>query len=106
MAEKMSIDKKDPVKDDSEESVGTSPEADAPATTAPQENQAPKRKGGRKPVRDGFLFPSPGICLKNLLRLVGSHIAYRSMLRRKRESSVTGKPRQLSGNVGQSTSSS
>ena len=67
MADKMSIDKKD----ESEDSMASSPEvagatnttsptgAAAPtgamvtatATMAPQEIQAPKRKGGRKPVR-------------------------------------------------------
>ncbi|KAL1864638.1 hypothetical protein VTK73DRAFT_5766 [Phialemonium thermophilum] len=55
----MSIDKNDPVKDDSEESVGSSPNADThgnePSTTntsnnTTQENQQPKRKGGRKPI--------------------------------------------------------
>lgn len=69
MADKMSIDKHDPTKDDSEDSqMESSPERDreggAPAgeangqntgataaTAAPQENQQPKRKGGRKPVR-------------------------------------------------------
>lgn len=69
MADKMSIDKHDPTKDDSEDSqMESSPErereGEAPAgeanrqntgatttTAAPQENQQPKRKGGRKPVR-------------------------------------------------------
>lgn len=46
----MSIDKLDPPKEESEESMGSSPEAEAPATATPQENQQPKRKGGRKPV--------------------------------------------------------
>ncbi|KAH7632026.1 hypothetical protein B0T09DRAFT_382127 [Sordaria sp. MPI-SDFR-AT-0083] len=64
----MSIDKHDPTKDDSEDSqMESSPERDreggAPAgeangqntgataaTAAPQENQQPKRKGGRKPI--------------------------------------------------------
>jgi hypothetical protein len=58
MAERMSVDKKDPVKDDSEDSMGSSPEAEHPTnnhngnnSTTAQENQQPKRKGGRKPVR-------------------------------------------------------
>lgn len=57
MADKMSIDKKDPVKDDnSEESLGSSPEGEQQPqqnsnnTQETQENQQPKRKGGRKPI--------------------------------------------------------
>ena len=79
MAEKMSVDQNDPVKDDSEESIGSSPEADpssasnhvynsnhnhglnnpADSNNVSQENQQPKRKGGRKPVYSiPFLFSS------------------------------------------------
>ena len=59
MADKMSIDDKNPVKDDSEESVGSSPEGEAgPSTNNTQENQQPKRKGGRKPVSFFFLVYS------------------------------------------------
>lgn len=53
MADKMSIEKKDLSKDDSgDESTGSSPEAEGQPNNnnAPQENQQPKRKGGRKPV--------------------------------------------------------
>ncbi len=67
MADKMSIDKKDPIKEDTDESMGSSPEAAEkttsnngnnagtnPASTGTMgnapETQAPKRKGGRKPV--------------------------------------------------------
>jgi hypothetical protein len=52
MSDKMSVDKKDPTKEDSEESMDSSPEGDAaPAPPQqPSENQQPKRKGGRKPV--------------------------------------------------------
>jgi hypothetical protein len=52
MSEKMSVDKQDPTKDDrdSEDSMGSSPEGEAPPVTTTQENQQPKRKGGRKPV--------------------------------------------------------
>ncbi|KAK0645851.1 hypothetical protein B0T16DRAFT_457842 [Cercophora newfieldiana] len=50
MSEKMSVDKQDPSKDDSEDSMGSSPEGEAPPVTATQENQQPKRKGGRKPI--------------------------------------------------------
>ncbi|KAJ2906821.1 hypothetical protein MKZ38_010319 [Zalerion maritima] len=74
MADRMSIDKKDPTRDESDDSMVSSPEDDhhhqsaggsnhttntsAAAsinTTTPQETQAPKRKGGRKPV----LHPLP-----------------------------------------------
>ncbi|KAI1769011.1 hypothetical protein GGR53DRAFT_517463 [Hypoxylon sp. FL1150] len=44
----MSIDKKDHSKDDSEESIGSSPENE-PGPSIP-ENQPAKRKGGRKPI--------------------------------------------------------
>ncbi len=52
MAEKMSIDSHDPTHDDQSdgESLGSSPEGEAATTSTPQENQQPKRKGGRKPV--------------------------------------------------------
>ncbi|WYZ40467.1 hypothetical protein EsH8_IV_000808 [Colletotrichum jinshuiense] len=58
MADKMSIDNKDPVKEDTPESMGSSPEADHNAAAngtsaganAATENQQPKRKGGRKPI--------------------------------------------------------
>lgn len=54
----MSIDNKDPVKEDTPETTGSSPEAEQqPATNgtgnnanAAPENQQPKRKGGRKPI--------------------------------------------------------
>ncbi|KAK0710879.1 hypothetical protein B0H67DRAFT_601743 [Lasiosphaeris hirsuta] len=51
MSEKMSIDKLDPTKDDSEDSgMESSPEGEAPPAATTQENQQPKRKGGRKPI--------------------------------------------------------
>lgn len=55
MADKMSIEKEDLSKDHSgDESTGSSPEAETEVqqnnNSAPQENQQPKRKGGRKPV--------------------------------------------------------
>ncbi|KAK3302567.1 uncharacterized protein B0T15DRAFT_562471 [Chaetomium strumarium] len=48
----MSVDKKDPSKDDSEDSMESSPEGEAPPAPPqqPAENQQPKRKGGRKPI--------------------------------------------------------
>jgi hypothetical protein len=52
MAEKMSIDKLSPIRDDSDESIDSSAEAEVEApSSATQEAQPPKRKGGRKPVR-------------------------------------------------------
>jgi hypothetical protein len=53
MSDKMSVDKNDPTKEDSEESMESSPEGEAPSAPPQQqtENQQPKRKGGRKPVR-------------------------------------------------------
>ncbi|KAK4231530.1 hypothetical protein QBC38DRAFT_354265 [Podospora fimiseda] len=46
----MSIDK-NPPKDDTEDSMDSSPEGDmAPVAPAQAENQQPKRKGGRKPI--------------------------------------------------------
>ncbi|KAK4240575.1 hypothetical protein C8A03DRAFT_41893 [Achaetomium macrosporum] len=52
MSDKMSVDKKDPTKDDSEESMESSPDGEAPPAPPqqPAENQQPKRKGGRKPI--------------------------------------------------------
>ncbi|KAI2630786.1 hypothetical protein GGR54DRAFT_627899 [Hypoxylon sp. NC1633] len=49
MSDKMSIDKKDFQKDESDESIGSSPEND-PGPSVPPENQPAKRKGGRKPI--------------------------------------------------------
>ncbi|KAK3368236.1 hypothetical protein B0H63DRAFT_534362 [Podospora didyma] len=47
----MSVDTHDPTKDESEDSMESSPEGEeAPPTTTTQENQQPKRKGGRKPI--------------------------------------------------------
>jgi hypothetical protein len=54
MSDKMSVDKKDPPKEDSEESMESSPEGEEVPSAPPAqhaENQQPKRKGGRKPVR-------------------------------------------------------
>ena len=58
MSDKMSVDKKDPPKEDSESSMESSPEGEAPAAPPQQqaENQQPKRKGGRKPVRQQEIF--------------------------------------------------
>lgn len=51
----MSIDKKDPVREGSDESIDSTPEAEAGVLT--QENAAiQKRKGGRKPVSDSFIY--------------------------------------------------
>lgn len=55
MADKMSIDKNDPGRDESgDDSTGSShdaePQTNTTGSTTTQENQQPKRKGGRKPV--------------------------------------------------------
>ncbi|KAH9898953.1 hypothetical protein F4778DRAFT_782551 [Xylariomycetidae sp. FL2044] len=55
MSDNMSIDKKDPSREDSEESVGSTPDNEhgslaPPETQEPPENQPAKRKGGRKPI--------------------------------------------------------
>lgn len=71
----MSIDNKDPVKEDTPETTGSSPEAEQqPATNgtgnnanAAPENQQPKRKGGRKPVSQSFLV----ICFHSLSTYCG-----------------------------------
>ncbi|KAI1374984.1 hypothetical protein F4677DRAFT_150170 [Hypoxylon crocopeplum] len=49
MSDKMSIDKKELSKDESDESIGSSPENE-PGPSVPPENQPAKRKGGRKPI--------------------------------------------------------
>jgi hypothetical protein len=59
MADKMSIDKNDPGRDESgDESTGSSPDAEPQANTtnATTQEQQPKRKGGRKPVCSSVLF--------------------------------------------------
>jgi len=49
MADNMSIDKKEPIREGSDDSMDSTPEAEA---GVPQENATQqKRKGGRKPVR-------------------------------------------------------
>jgi hypothetical protein len=59
MSDNMSIDKKEPDKDNSdEESDISSPENDA-GPSAPQEAQPAKRKGGRKPVCASFILFVP-----------------------------------------------
>ena len=55
MSDKMSIDKKDHTKDESDESIGSSPENE-PGPSVPPENQPAKRKGGRKPVSSCYSF--------------------------------------------------
>ncbi|KAI6373645.1 hypothetical protein MCOR25_003418 [Pyricularia grisea] len=61
MADKMSIDRKDPVKEDTPDTVGSSLEGEQQTQQGnnatnngnhqePQEAQQPKRKGGRKPI--------------------------------------------------------
>jgi hypothetical protein len=55
MADSMSIDKKDPEREGSDDSMDSTPEADP---GVPQDNVGqPKRKGGRKPVCFAQLLP-------------------------------------------------
>lgn len=63
MSDNMSIDKKDPSKENSEdESPVSTPENEA-GPSIPSENQPAKRKGGRKPVSSSRLTQS-SYCLK------------------------------------------
>lgn len=50
MADEMSIDKKEPIREGSGESMTSTPDAE-PSAATPQEPSQQKRKGGRKPVR-------------------------------------------------------
>ncbi|KAK7753508.1 hypothetical protein SLS62_004583 [Diatrype stigma] len=51
MSDSMSIDKKEPTRDGSEDgSIVSSPELEPDPSSAPQESQPAKRKGGRKPI--------------------------------------------------------
>jgi hypothetical protein len=50
MDENMSIDKKDDVREPSEDSMSSTPEPEA-GPSHPENQGQPKRKGGRKPVR-------------------------------------------------------
>jgi hypothetical protein len=62
MADDMSIDKKEPNREGSEDSMELNSPTPEAETGAPQENTAQqKRKGGRKPV--GSVAVSPKFCL-------------------------------------------
>lgn len=50
MADKMSIDKKDTVREGSEDSMESTPEAEVDAGATQENGVQQKRKGGRKPV--------------------------------------------------------
>jgi len=54
MDEKMSIDKKEDMRDRSPESIDSTPEPEA-GPAHPEHTEQPKRKGGRKPVCEGVL---------------------------------------------------
>ncbi len=63
MAEHMSLDTDIPIKVDSDDSGGSSPEGEGEGEPSgnPQESQQPRRKGGRKPVSRED--PNPSGCL-------------------------------------------
>lgn len=97
MADGMSIDKKEPEREGSDDSMGSTPEAEQ---EAPQDNIGqPKRKGGRKPVRWIRFVP-------RVMDVLLIYTSLRSMLPPRNESSVTGRPRQRSESAGLSTLSS
>jgi hypothetical protein len=59
MADNMSIDKKDPSREGSEDSMDLNSPTPEAETGAPQENVSQqKRKGGRKPVRFVMHYPA------------------------------------------------
>ena len=59
MADNMSIDKKDPVREGSEDSMDLNSPTPEAETGAPQENVGQqKRKGGRKPVSLVLRYPA------------------------------------------------
>ena len=79
-------------------SIESSPEPDIDdPTTAPENVQVQKRKGGRKPVRPPQLLCASTTC---------AHTDRRFTLRPRRGSSATDKLKRRFGNVGPSTSSS
>lgn len=55
----MSIDEKEAIRDASEDSLGSTPEAEAGTEATPQDQIASvqKRKGGRKPVSHADILP-------------------------------------------------
>jgi len=97
MADDMSIDKKEPNREGSEDSMELNSPTPEAETGAPQENAAQqKRKGGRKPV--GSAVPST--------KAGHTNACFRSMLLPRSANNGTARPRLLSGSVGRSTSSS
>jgi hypothetical protein len=56
MADNMSIDKKEPTREGSDDSMDSTPEAETGAPQDPTASQQ-KRKGGRKPVRRCSVVP-------------------------------------------------
>jgi hypothetical protein len=92
MADNMSIDKKDPSREGSEDSMDLNSPTPEAETGAPQENVGQqKRKGGRKPVR--FVMHYPAKMVQKLI------CCDRSMLPRKNENSAIVKRRQLLGSA-------
>lgn len=92
----MSIDKKEPVREGSEDSMELNSPTPEAETGAPQENTAQqKRKGGRKPVSFAPVWPK--LCMTDEY--------YRSMLLPRNASNGTARPRLHSESVERSTSS-
>jgi hypothetical protein len=119
MADNMSIDKNDPVRDESGDESGTSSSRDAEAqanstntANSTQENQQPKRKGGRKPVRclasrpylDTRYERCPGLTAAVTHGRTFANSACRSMLPQRSGSSATARRKQLFARGGRSTS--
>ena len=70
MDDNMSIDKKEDVRAPSEESMSSTPEPEA-GPSQPENQGQPKRKGGRKPVRNVFV---PGAGHVSLIRIDLCHV--------------------------------
>jgi hypothetical protein len=94
----MSIDKKEPVREPSEDSMELNSPTPEAETGAPQENIAgqQKRKGGRKPVRIYRHTPHA---------LPFTNNCYRFMPPPRNASNATARPRPPSESDGQNTSS-
>lgn len=100
MADNMSIDRKDEVREGSEDSMelnSPTPEPENAPGAAPDSNPAQqKRKGGRKPVRT----PSPSESYATSILMS----SVRFMPPQRSANNATGRPRQLSENAERNTS--
>lgn len=96
----MSIDKKEPIREGSEESMDSTPEAENEIGTATQGNSGvQKRKGGRKPVSDTQNLPRYSYTKTELYSI-------RFMPHRKSANNAIVKPKLLFENVEPSISNS